>query len=75
VRAHDQADLGLVGGSLGVGAVGIALHVVAMLAVMGVVAVVIYDRLGLTVLRRAWLNTDQMWAAAFVLAAAITLAS
>jgi hypothetical protein len=75
VRAHDQADLGLVGGSLGVGAVAIALHVVAMLAVMGVVAVVIYDRLGLTVLRRAWLNTDQMWAAAFVLAAAITLAS
>jgi hypothetical protein len=75
VRAHDQADLGLLGGSLGTGAAGIALHVAAMLAVMGLVAVVVYDRLGLTVLRRAWVNTDHVWAGAFVLAAAITLVS
>ena len=74
-RAHDQADIGLVGGSLGAGAVGIALHVLAMLAVMGLVAVLVYDRLGLRVLRRAWINTDQLWAAAFVIAAAITLVS
>jgi hypothetical protein len=75
VRAHDQADLGLLGGSLGVGAIGIALHVVAMLAVMGIVAVLVYDRLGLKVLRTAWINTDQLWAGAFVLAAVITLLS
>jgi hypothetical protein len=75
VRAHDQADIGLLGGSLGTGAVGIALHVLAMVAVMGGVAVVVYDRLGLKVLRTAWINTDRLWAAAFVLAAVITLAS
>jgi hypothetical protein len=75
VRAHDQADLGLLAASPAVGAVGIVLHVVAMLAVMGLVAVVVYDRLGLKVLRRAWVNTDHLWAGAFVLAAAITLAS
>ena len=75
MRAHDQADLGLLGGSLGVGAVGIALHVVAMLAVMGLVAVLVYDRLGLKVLRSAWINTDHVWAGAFVLAAGITLIS
>jgi hypothetical protein len=40
---------------------------------MGVVAVVVYDRLGVAVLRKAWLNTDQLWAAAFIVAAAITL--
>jgi len=74
-KAHDQADLGLLGASLGVGAVGIALHVAAMLAVMGVVAIVVYERLGLKVLRTAWLNTDRLWAAAFVLAAFITLLS
>ena len=74
-RAHDQADLSLLNASLGVGAVGIALHVIAMLAVMGVIAVVVYDRLGLKVLRTAWINTDQLWAGAFVLAALITLAS
>jgi hypothetical protein len=72
-RAHDHADLGLLNASIGVGAVGIALHVIAMLAVMGVVAVVVYERLGLKVLRTAWLNTDALWAGAFVLAAFITL--
>jgi hypothetical protein len=46
-----------------------------MLTVMGIVAVVVYDRLGLRVLRRAWLNTDHLWAGAFLLAAAITLVS
>jgi hypothetical protein len=75
VRAHDHADLGLLGGSLGTGAVGIALHVLAMLAVMGLVAVLVYDRLGLKVLRTAWINTDHLWAGAFVLAAGITLVS
>ena len=75
VRAHDQADLGPLNASLGTGAVGIALHVLTMLAVMGVVALLVYDRLGLKVLRTAWINTDRLWAAAFVLAAAITLAS
>jgi hypothetical protein len=72
-RAHDHADLGLLDASIGTGAVGIALHVVAMLAVMGIVAVVVYERLGLKVLRTAWLNTDALWAGAFVLAAFITL--
>ena len=72
-RAHDHADLSLLDASIGVGAVGIALHVIAMLLVMGVVAVVVYERLGLKVLRTAWINTDALWAGAFVLAAFITL--
>ena len=75
VRAHDQADLGLLGGSLGTGAAGIALHVLAMLAVMGLVAVVVYEKLGVEILRRAWVNTDHLWAGSFVLAAGITLFS
>jgi hypothetical protein len=74
-RAHDQADLSLLGGSLGSGAVGILLHVVAMLTVMAIVSVLVYDRLGLRVLRSAWINTDRLWAGAFVLAAGITLVS
>jgi hypothetical protein len=74
-RAHDQADLSLLGGSLGSGAVGILLHVIAMLTVMAIVSVLVYDRLGLRVLRSAWINTDRLWAGAFVLAAGITLIS
>jgi hypothetical protein len=54
---------------------GIALHVGAMLLVMGIVAVLVYDKLGLRVLRKAWINTDHLWAAAFVWAGAITLVS
>ena len=31
-------------------------------------AVLVYDRWGLSVLRRAWINLDGVWAGAFVLA-------
>ncbi|HEX8103588.1 MAG TPA: hypothetical protein VF533_13315 [Solirubrobacteraceae bacterium] len=54
-------------------AVGIFLHVAAMLAVMGVVAVVVYEKVGVEILRKAWINTDGVWAAAFVLAGVATL--
>ena len=46
-----------------------------MLVVMGAIAFVVYERVGLQVLRRAWLNTDQVWAGAFVLAGLVTLTS
>jgi hypothetical protein len=35
--------------------------------------VVVYDRVGLAVLRKAWINLDAVWAGAFVLAGVITL--
>jgi hypothetical protein len=54
-------------------ALAVALHVGAMLIVMGVVSVVVYEKLGVAVLRRAWLNSDHVWAAAFVMAGAVTL--
>ena len=59
--------------SFAVSGVGLVLHVAAMIAVMAVVAVVVYDKLGVAVLKKAWLNTDQLWAAAFIVAAIITL--
>ena len=68
-HVHASADVA----SLAADGIGLALHVGAMVLVMGVVAVLVYDRLGVAVLRKAWLNTDQLWAAAFVVAAAITL--
>jgi hypothetical protein len=52
--------------------IGIALHVLAMVVVMGVIAIVVYEKLGLEVLRRAWINTDRLWAATFFAAAAVT---
>jgi len=73
---HGHADMAMITDlSIPQSAVGIALHVGAMLVVMGAIAIVVYERVGLEVLRRAWVNTDQLWAAAFVVAAAITLVS
>jgi len=54
-------------------ATAITVHVGAMLAVMAVVALVVYEKVGLTFLRRAWINSDQFWATAFILAGMATL--
>lgn len=51
------------------------LHTGAMLIVMGAVALLVYDRLGLAVLRRAWLNVDRIWGVAVVAAGVMTLFS
>jgi hypothetical protein len=63
------------GAAMGVGdaALAITVHVGAMLAVMAVVALVVYQKLGLTFLRRAWLNSDQFWAGASIVAGVVTL--
>jgi hypothetical protein len=54
-------------------ALALLLHVATMILVMGVVAVVVYERLGVAILRQAWLNTEWLWAGAFILAGLITL--
>ena len=53
--------------------IGILLHVGAMVAVMGVIAVIVYEHVGVAVLRKAWINLDGVWAAAFVVAGVLTL--
>jgi hypothetical protein len=42
-----------------------------MLAAMAVVAVVVYEVVGLDVLRRAWFNLDRLWAFVLVGAGAV----
>jgi hypothetical protein len=51
----------------------LVVHTSAMLLAMGLVAIVVYEKLGLGVLRRAWLNLDRVWAAAVLAAGAVTL--
>jgi hypothetical protein len=48
-------------------------HTVAYLAVTGLVAWVVYRRLGLALLRKAWLNFDLVWATALVATGLVTL--
>jgi hypothetical protein len=48
-------------------------HTLAMFVVAGTIAVLVYEVVGLAVLRRAWFNLDRLWAAALIGAGAATL--
>lgn len=48
-------------------------HTAAYLAVTGAVAAVVYEKLGLGLLRRAWLNVDLLWAGGLVVAGVVIL--
>ena len=43
-----------------------AVHTVAMVAVAGVVALLVYRVVGLAILRTAWINLDLVWAVALI---------
>jgi hypothetical protein len=45
----------------------VGVHTLAMLATTGVIAVVVYQWVGLAFLRRGWINLDLIWTAALVL--------
>jgi hypothetical protein len=51
----------------------VGLHSAAMLAVAGVIAVVAYHKLGVEVLRCAWVNLDLLWIGALAIAGGIAL--
>jgi hypothetical protein len=46
-----------------------------MFAVMAVVALVVYEKLGLRLLRRTWFNLDFLWNGALLLTGVLTLFS
>ena len=50
-----------------------SVHVAAMLVVMGVVAVVVYEKVGLGFLRRKWFNLDLGWSLVLICSGAVTL--
>jgi len=70
---HAVATVQANGLSIPGSALAITLHVAAMLAVMSVVALTVYDHVGVAVLKKAWINLDWLWAGAFVLAGVLTL--
>jgi hypothetical protein len=62
------------GGHVGLAALGaVAVHTAGMLAMMAGVALLVYDRIGLSILRRGWVNFDQVWAGALIAAGLLTL--
>jgi hypothetical protein len=51
----------------------VATHTVAMLLVMALIAVLVYERLGVQILRRGWLNLDRIWAGALLVTGVLAL--
>jgi hypothetical protein len=59
--------------SANVAAVAVALHTLAYFTVMALAAWVVYRKLGLGLLRKAWFNVDPLWAGALVVTGAVVL--
>lgn len=51
----------------------VAVHMGAMLAVTGVIALTVYEWVGLSILRSAWINFDWLWTAALAATGALLL--
>jgi hypothetical protein len=62
-------------GSLGVRTqlLAVSVHTCGYLLLTGLVAWVVYAKLGVSLLRTAWLNLDRIWAIALIATAALTL--
>ncbi len=73
VDAHAMhlAGVAPIGGEL-VGILATLLHTAAYLATSGVIAWLVYEKFGLRLLRRAWINMDVIWAVALIATAAMT---
>ena len=48
-------------------------HTIVYLAVTGLIAWLVYSKLGVAVLRKAWINLNLLWAAALVVTSVVTL--
>jgi small-conductance mechanosensitive channel len=53
--------------------VAVAIHTLAYLVVMALAAWVVYQKLGLSLLRTAWLNMDWLWAGALFVTGVVVL--
>ena len=51
----------------------VGLHTLTLFVVMGAIALVVYEKLGVMILKRTWFNLDLLWAGTLVAAGVITL--
>ncbi|HET8622321.1 MAG TPA: hypothetical protein VFM14_02040 [Gemmatimonadales bacterium] len=68
-----HASLLPVSGDLGRGLWATAMHSASYLLVTGLIAVVVYHKLGLRLLRTLWFNIDLLWGGALVFTGGLTL--
>ena len=61
------------GGGAGTALFATGLHAVGYLAVTAFIAMLVFEKLGVGILRRAWLNLDLIWAVALMATGTLTL--
>ena len=67
---HEDAVAGALAGDLRAAVLVALVHAVGMAVAAGATALVVYQVLGLRVLRSHWINLDRIWALAFLVAGA-----
>lgn len=76
--AHGSELASRIGGPAGLhaaeitGLLAVLVHTAGYLAVAGVLAVIVHEKLGLRLLRTAWVNLNVIWAGALILTALLT---
>ena len=78
IRDLPHSEYMLIGAPSGIGTVvaqltAVAIHTLAMFGVMAIVAIVIYEKVGVAILRRAWFNLDKVWAIVLIGTGLLTL--
>ena len=58
---------------IGIALLATGVHAVGYLAVTAFTAVLVFEKLGVGILRRAWINLDVIWAAALIATGTLTL--
>jgi hypothetical protein len=69
-HAHHMAATGA---GAGAALLATGIHAVGYLAVTAFIAVLVFEKLGVGILRRAWINLDVIWAAALMATGILTL--
>jgi hypothetical protein len=78
VHAAHAEGLGLptsfdgAGNALVIDLLAVGVHTAAMFLVMGCIALVVYEKVGLRILRSAWINLDRIWAVTLIVTGAVT---
>jgi hypothetical protein len=71
--AHEHAGHATGAQTLLSASLAVTVHTVGYLTVTALVAAIVYEKVGLAVLRKAWVNMDLIWAGALVLTGFLTL--
>jgi hypothetical protein len=73
LTAHEHAGHATHIQGLTSAALAVSVHTAGYLAVTALVAAIVYEKVGLAVLRTAWVNLDFLWAVALVVTGLLTL--